>query len=204
MPNSPWGKCSPMAGADTMGKNNVIFVAAGQCAFAPDRHLGKLSKKYTLFTNYAGGPAAVNALEGATSVEPAGLAAWNESDATLAVVRLIPETFDAGMAAVTGICDRHTFLVVSAANALVFAGLAANKNEPAQKRACAPDDVVATLCYMFGFPVPADCTGAVLYQGLKDRDFPHTEIRKLRDINVHLEAAIERDSRAPWDKHDCA
>lgn len=69
---------------------------------------------------------------------------------------------------------------------------------------CRLVDLVPTLCYATGFPVPADAEGAVIYPALKDPDAPQTEIARLKKSIESLEAAMERNSRQPWEKHDCA
>lgn len=69
---------------------------------------------------------------------------------------------------------------------------------------CRLVDLVPTLCYATGFPVPADAEGAVLYPALRDPDAPHSEIARLKKSLDSLEAAMERGRRQPWEKHDCA
>ena len=41
-------------------------------------------------------------------------------------------------------------------------------------------DIVPTICYLTGFPVPRDAEGAVIYQALQDPNLPATQIARLR------------------------
>ncbi|NJB67996.1 putative AlkP superfamily phosphohydrolase/phosphomutase [Desulfobaculum xiamenense] len=72
------------------------------------------------------------------------------------------------------------------------------------ERSCWLWDVVPTICELLGFPKPETCEGAVLYQALKDPNFKDKELEKLREGMKRMEAAMARDSREPWDHHDCA
>ncbi len=51
-------------------------------------------------------------------------------------------------------------------------------------------DVVPTLCYVAGLPVPRDCEGAIIYQALEDKDKHLNEIRSLRKKYRRLEETI--------------
>ncbi len=187
-----------------MSKNIVYFVEAIDSDINVEKHMGKLSKKSTAFTNYASGASGVDTLEGGILSTYDKLEEAKQSGLSLVVVKLDAANFEKGMEAIVEANDRHSFMMVNAKNALVFAGAAANKASAEQSRACSNADVAPTLCYMFGYPVPENCTGSVLYQALKNPNMPHDAIAKLQDVIDHLEAAVERDSRAPWDKHDCA
>ena len=79
-----------------------------------------------------------------------------------------------------------------------------NKKAGTIERNVVAADVIATICYVADLPVPADCTGAVLYQALKDPDMKLKEVAKLKEAISRMEVALQRDNREPWDKHDCA
>jgi len=65
-------------------------------------------------------------------------------------------------------------------------------------------DLVPTLCFCGGLPYPTTAEGAVVYEALQDPNIYLSEIEKLRDSLASMEAAMKRDTREPWDKHDCA
>ena len=72
------------------------------------------------------------------------------------------------------------------------------------KRTCSIADLVPTICHLADLPIPQDVEGAVLFQVFKDPDFKSKEINKLKEGLARMEAAMERNSREPWDHHDCA
>jgi predicted AlkP superfamily phosphohydrolase/phosphomutase len=51
-------------------------------------------------------------------------------------------------------------------------------------------DLVPTLCYLSGIPVPTHCEGSVIYQALEDMDGPWAELRRLRERYEKLEGTI--------------
>ena len=72
------------------------------------------------------------------------------------------------------------------------------------ERTCNLVDIVPTICYLLDLPVPAQAEGAVLYQIFKDPDYKIAEIDKLKSGLARMETAMQRGSRQPWDKHECA
>jgi hypothetical protein len=86
---------------------------------------------------------------------------------------------------------------------LVFNGPGIKKGGRLQ-RTCGLTDIVPTICYALDLPVPETAEGAVLYQVFKDPNFKLKDIQKLRDGLARMEAALARQEREPWDKHDCA
>lgn len=187
-----------------MSKRTVFFIEAMDSHIDIAKHMGKLEKKSTIFANYTCAETAVDKLENVAIASVDQAAQLKEANAALIYIKLDSASFESGLQAIIELCDRHSFLLLSAKNGLVFAGTAANKANPIQDRACSAIDVVPTLCYMYGYSIPSDCTGSVLYQGLKNHNMPHDVARGLQDVIDHLEAAAERESRMPWDKHDCA
>ncbi|MBN2062120.1 MAG: alkaline phosphatase family protein, partial [Deltaproteobacteria bacterium] len=71
-------------------------------------------------------------------------------------------------------------------------------------RTCSITDIVPTVCHAMDFPVPENVEGGILYQVFKNPNFKVKEIQKLKDGLTRMEAAMERQSREPWDHHDCA
>jgi len=51
-------------------------------------------------------------------------------------------------------------------------------------------DLVPTLCYLTGLPVPEHCEGGVIYQALEDRNGPWGELEGLRKKYTKLEETI--------------
>ena len=78
------------------------------------------------------------------------------------------------------------------------------KKNNLMERSCWLWDVVPTICFLTGIPVPPTCEGSVLYQAMKDPNFKDKELSKLTEGIKRMEAAMSRDSREPWDHHDCA
>ncbi len=65
-------------------------------------------------------------------------------------------------------------------------------------------DVAPTACHALDLPVPRECEGAVIYQAFRNPNAGLKEILKLREAVERMETALFRESREPWDKHDCA
>ena len=55
-------------------------------------------------------------------------------------------------------------------------------------------DIVPTICYLSGFPVPAQAEGAVIYQALADPDMPGAAEARLRSELGKLRSAKEADT----------
>jgi predicted AlkP superfamily phosphohydrolase/phosphomutase len=86
---------------------------------------------------------------------------------------------------------------------LTFTGPGIKKGHRLQRNAWLTD-IVPTVCYLLDLPVPEHAEGAVLYQVFKDPNFKLKDIQKLKDGIERMETALARESREPWDKHDCA
>ena len=71
-------------------------------------------------------------------------------------------------------------------------------------RPCHLVDFVPTLCYASGLPMPEGAEGAVLYNAFVDPNGPFSEIQKLRKSLENMEDALAKQTREPWEKHDCA
>ncbi len=99
--------------------------------------------------------------------------------------------------------DRQTTIVAIASNGVFFYGYGIAKGVELT-RVVTTKDIVPTLSYVVNFPIPPQSTGAVIYQALKDPDFPAGEIAKLKLALERMESAMARENKDPWDKHDCA
>jgi hypothetical protein len=72
------------------------------------------------------------------------------------------------------------------------------------QRTCWLTDIVPTVCYLMDWPVPVHTEGAVMYQAFKDPNFKMKDVEKLRTGLERMKGALDRMSREPWDRHDCA
>ena len=71
-------------------------------------------------------------------------------------------------------------------------------------RAVNAQDIAVTIATIADLPVDESCTGAIIYQVMKNPNLKLEEIKKLKEALVRMESVIQRDNREPWDKHDCA
>jgi hypothetical protein len=192
-----------------MAAKKVILAGAGTLKLrGGGPALKKFLKKAVLVENYQSG----EVLAGAARVPGAaqtGLEGLKDclAGADLALLDLgSPQggALEDALALLLEAANRRTLVVLAAANLLAFYGLGIDTKKGSTQRAAAAGDVVPTLCYIADLPVPPDCTGAVIYQVLKDPGMKAKEIAKLQEAIQRMEAALQRDNREPWDKHDCA
>ncbi|OLN28280.1 hypothetical protein DVDV_1661 [Desulfovibrio sp. DV] len=193
-----------------MAEKKVVLLLAGDVSLGNGGNaLKKFTKKGVVATAYSGGDVAGEArrVPGAVMAGLADLAASLEAGAGLVLVDL-GEPDAAGLETALGhvleIADRRTLVVLAAANALVFYGLGINTKIGTMARPAQARDVTPTLAHIADLPLPDDATGAILYQALKETNLKLTELGKLREALSRMEAALQRDNREPWDKHDCA
>jgi arylsulfatase A-like enzyme len=86
---------------------------------------------------------------------------------------------------------------------LSFSGPGIKKGQRLE-RTCHLVDIVPTICYLMGLPLPAQAEGGVIYQVFKDPNFLPQELDKLKAGLARMETALQRGERQPWDKHECA
>lgn len=192
-----------------MAEKKAIIVLAPAAELGAGAALDKLLKKAAHFTDYTTGNVidAAVAPETLTLVQPDGLAAAMDQGLSLGVVDLgaaDTAALDATMAVILEVADRKTVIAVAAGNGLALYGTGINAKAGKLLRPAAARDVIPTLAYIADFPITADCTGAILYQGLKSPNLKMDEVTKLKDAMARMEGALARDHREPWDKHDCA
>ena len=108
------------------------------------------------------------------------------------------------LAAALEAADRRTLVVVAAGRGAAFYGMAINAKAGTVERAVNAQDIAVTIATIADLPVDESCTGAIIYQVMKNPNLKLDEIRKLREALVRMESVIQRDNREPWDKHDCA
>ncbi|MCT4535901.1 hypothetical protein [Halodesulfovibrio sp.] len=193
-----------------MAEKKVVLLACGEADVAgKGAALEKFMKKACSLASFKNENvlAEVAKIEGAVNAAADGVAKALEDGAALVVVELgnaDADALEAAMAHVSEAADRRTLVAIATDKGLFLGGLGINKKAGAIDRAACVCDLVATFCYVADLPVPADCIGGVLYQALKDPNMKAKEIGKLKDAIARMEVAMQRDSREPWDKHDCA
>ncbi len=170
---------------------------------------GKFLRKAATAGNYHAGEVASDVLkiEGAERIGLDGLTSFCQGDKPVALLELgnaDAAGLDAALATVLDLADRRTLVVFVAGEAVHFYGQGVNSKAGNIEREAFARDIVPTVAYLADTTVPADCTGAVLYQALKDPNLKMKEIAKLKEALGRMEAALQRDNREPWDKHDCA
>lgn len=193
-----------------MADKKVIIVACGEAEVnGGGSSLAKFLKKACNIPSFANGAVAAEAakVEGSAQVAADAAAKFFEDNGAFAVVELgnvDAAALDAAMAHVLEAADRRTLTVLATNAGLFLAGLGIDKKSDKLERSASVADIIATVCYVADLPVPADCTGAILYQALKDPNMKMIEIGKLKEALARMEVALQRDNREPWDKHDCA
>lgn len=179
--------------------------------------LVKSCQKGTVLKNLVGADVKALAATGASVVTPGAENLWDAAKANDFVVGALDESFDmcvleagaaaadveAVLASAQNVADRTTLIVVVARDAAIFHGNGFAKGhvvEAAMPAGC----VAATVAYITDFAVPAACVAPIAYAALKDVNYKLKEVRRMRDEVKNMEAAMERKTRQPWDKHDCA
>lgn len=99
--------------------------------------------------------------------------------------------------------DRRTLIVLVGKNGIGFCGLAIDK-EGTVDRQVNEADIAVTIATIADLELTKECTGAVIYQVMKNPNLKLDEIKKLQEALVRMESVVARDNREPWDKHDCA
>ncbi|GAU07795.1 hypothetical protein [Desulfoplanes formicivorans] len=192
-----------------MADKKVVLIVCGEADVNGGAALKKYIKKSCTFAGFDAANMVAEAakIQGGATVAANGVARVFEEDGALAIVELgdvTAEALEASMAQIAEAADRRTLIVLATASGLFMGGLGMNKKAGTIQRNVVAADVIATICYVADLPIPGDCTGAVLYQALKDPDMKLKEMRKLKEAIGRMEVALQRDNREPWDKHDCA
>ena len=162
--------------------------------------LDKLKKKAAVLSHAdAAGLKDLAVALGGVCADASGIEAAFEADAALVIV----EGADA-LAPALEAADRRTLVVVASAFGTAFSGLAVNPKAGIVGRAVNAQDIAVTIATIADLPVDEACTGAIIYQVMKNPNLKLEEIKKLKEALVRMESVIQRDNREPWDKHDCA
>ena len=138
---------------------------------------------------------------GAVKADAEGIAAALETSAETV---LVLAEGDAALAAALEAADRRTLVVVANASGAAFQGLAINGKIGSVDRAVNAQDIAVTIATIADLPISESCTGAIIYQVMKNPNLKLDEIKKLKEAIGRMESVIQRDNREPWDKHDCA
>ncbi len=183
----------------------VLAPAAGLAGTAVE----KLLKKGARFTNFTAGTVVDDAVakETVTFLQPQDVAAAVEGGVDLGVVDLgnaDSAALDAALAVILDAVDRKSVVAVVTKEGLVLHGNSINGKAGDVTRAANANDIIPTLAYITNLPITDACTGAILYQALKNPNLKLDEVTKLKEAVIRMEGAIARDNREPWDKHDCA
>ena len=191
-----------------MAEKKAVLIVAGKAAVNSGSNIDTLAKK-GVFVPYAAGDAvsAAAKVEGVAKVAASTVAAELEKGTGLVLVDLgagDDAALDAALGPILEAADRRTLVVVAGSAKLVFYGQGIAKGAEIKKTAVAAD-VLPTICFVADVFLPAGIEdGAVLYAALKDPNARLKEIGKLQESIRSMQSAMERDSREPWDKHDCA
>lgn len=160
--------------------------------------LTALKKKAAILPNAdTAGLEALAAALGGKTVDSAALAGADDA-------LLVVHGDEAALAAALEAADRRTLIVVAAADGVAFYGMAINGKAGSVDRKICAQDIAVTIATIVDLPVSEDCTGAVVYQAMKNPNLKLDEIKKLKEALMRMESVIQRDNREPWDKHDCA
>lgn len=182
-------------------KKAIILDAASLNLGASGEALDKLNKKAAKLPN-ANAAGLMELLKGMGGVctDAAGLAAAAEGENGL----LLLSGGEAELAVALDVADRRTLVVVLGADAVALYGLAVNNKAGVVDRAVSAQDLMVTIATIADLEIDATCTGAVIYQVMKNPNLKLDEIKKLKEALIRMESVIQRDNREPWDKHDCA
>ncbi len=138
-------------------------------------------------------------IEGLKSFKEASVqSSFSESDSASLII-----AEGASLEAVYEAADRRTLVVIAGKNGVGFSGLAIDKAGTID-RAVSEFDIAVTIATIVDLELCKECTGAVIYQAMKNPNLKLDEIKKLKEALARMESVVARDNREPWDKHDCA
>ncbi len=191
-----------------MAEKKAILIFADGAEIKTGTNIEKFTKK-AAFVKFTAGdlPARAAQVEGAVVVGVDKAAAELQKGTAFTVVNMAGAS-DAGLDVALGpimeAADRRTLLIVAGKGVLAFHGMAVAKGAEVTGPVAAAD-VIPTICSLADVNIPVGLAdGRVLYQVMKDPNARLREMDNLRESIRSMDAAMERDSRAPWDKHDCA
>ncbi len=186
-----------------MAEKKAILVLADSLDLnASGEALDALRKKAALLPHAdCAGLAAVAEKLGAVKTDASGIQAALDGAKEDSVLVMVEGD---ALAAALEAADRRTLVIVATGKGAAFYGLAINAKAGTVERAVNAQDIAVTIATIADLPVDENCTGAIIYQVMKNPNLKLDEIRKLKEALVRMESVIQRDNREPWDKHDCA
>ena len=186
-----------------MAEKKAILVLADSLDLnASGDTLDALRKKAALLPHAdCAGLAAVAEKLGAVKTDASGIQAALDGAKEDSVLVMVEGD---ALAAALEAADRRTLVIVATGKGEAFYGLAINAKAGTVERAVNAQDIAVTIATIADLPVDENCTGAIIYQVMKNPNLKLDEIRKLKEALVRMESVIQRDNREPWDKHDCA
>ncbi len=186
-----------------MAEKKAILVLADSLDLnASGDTLDALRKKAALLPHAdCAGLAAVAEKLGAVKTDASGIQAALDGAKEDSVLVMVEGD---ALAAALEAADRRTLVIVATGKGAAFHGLAINAKAGTVERAVNAQDIAVTIATIADLPVDENCTGAIIYQVMKNPNLKLDEIRKLKEALVRMESVIQRDNREPWDKHDCA
>lgn len=186
-----------------MAEKKAILVLADSLDLnASGEALDALKKKAALLPNAdCSGLAAAAEKLGAVKADASGIQAALDGAKEDSVLVMVEGD---ALAAALEAADRRTLVIVATGKGAAFHGLAINAKAGTVERAVNAQDIAVTIATIADLPVDESCTGAIIYQVMKNPNLKLDEIRKLKEALVRMESVIQRDNREPWDKHDCA
>ncbi len=191
-----------------MAEKKALLILADAAVIKAGANIEKFTKK-AAFMSYTGSDLAARAakVEGVVSTSVENAAAELEKGTSFTVVTMAganDAALDAALGPILEAADRRTTIIVAGKGVLAFQGMAVAKGAEITGPVTVAD-VVPTLCAMVDVNIPVGLAdGRVLYQVMKDPNSRLRDMDSLRESIRSMDAAMERDSRAPWDKHDCA
>ena len=186
-----------------MAEKKAILVLADSLDLnASGDTLDALRKKAALLPHAdCAGLAAVAEKLGAVKTDASGIQAALDGAKEDSVLVMVEGD---ALAAALEAADRRTLVIVATGKGAAFYGLAINAKAGTVERAVNAQDIAVTIATIADLPVDENCTGAIIYQVMKNPNLKLDDIRKLKEALVRMESVIRRDNREPWDKHDCA
>ena len=183
-------------------KKALIITAPSISLSGSSATLDKLKKKGVILPNaqHEGLVASLQSL-GAVAITAEDLA---KDDCLSSAALLTLEGGEEAISAAFEAVDRRTLLVVLAADGIALHGLAMDSKAGTVERSVNAQDIAVTIATIVDVAIDKECTGAIIYQAMKNPNLKLEEIKKLKEAIIRMESVLERDSREPWEKHDCA
>lgn len=185
-------------------KKAVIIVADKADLIPGNPVVNKFIKRSATISDYQGGDIAAEAisLAGCKSTDPEDLKDVLSSKTPVVCIDLGSPSkakLESVIAITLEAADQHSLIIFVTQKEIYFYGFGIKRGKRIDRTSFSKD-IIPTICYVTDHPLPENVTGAILYQVLKDRDMKRSQIKKLKDALIRLEAAMEYESLEPWDR----